>query len=189
MADVKAENEGNSHETCEPHSQEKDEQTVQKPIWNHFLKQSGTFRAICKHCLLELSIRDGRRSSSINTTAIKRHLQAKHPKEFRKFKGKKNKNIYLIVFILVSSQSYLFAVEDYKMAGMTARKPVLDLGPSPFSREELLRRVANITNDRFRQDTIPGRVRNLTKEIEGQRTSENPSFRMFSGHSNIRLRI
>ena len=73
------------------------------------------------------------------------------------------------------------------MAGMTVSKPVLDLGPSPFSREELLRRVANITNDRFRQDTIPGRVRNLTKEIEGQRTSENPSFRIFPGHSNIRL--
>ena len=74
-------------------------------------------------------------------------------------------NIYLIVFILVSSQSYLFAVEDYKMAGMTVSKPVLDLGPSPFSREELLRRVANITNDRFRQDTIPGRVRDVTKEF------------------------
>ena len=107
VADVKAENEGNSHETCEPHPQEKDEQTVQKPIWNHFLKQSGTFRAICKHCLLELSIRDGRRSSSINTTAIKRHLQAKHPKEFRKFKGKKNKNIYIIVFIRLLNRIYL----------------------------------------------------------------------------------
>ena len=51
------------------------------------------------------------------------------------------------------------------MAGMTVSKPVLDLGPSPFSREELLRRVANITNDRFRQDTIPGRVRDVTKEF------------------------